>query len=174
MRVASWTTVVLLLALLSLSCDAPVLEAAHPRSAAPTLVPLRGQPYLQFTVRDDLGRDVVAYVSEPAPDGEAVPLAVYVQGSGCGSHFAQEGTRWVPRNGHMGLLEAADGRFRVLIVEKPGVRPGDDPRTTEQAAGRPEFRREHTLERWTEALLAAVRTARSALAPACRSTPMMP
>jgi dipeptidyl aminopeptidase/acylaminoacyl peptidase len=146
---------------LSLSCDTPVLEAAHPRAVPPKLVPVRGQPYLQFTVRDDLGRDIVAYLSEPPADGKPVPLAVYVQGSGCSSHFARENGRWTPRNGHMGLLEAAGGRFRVLLVEKPGVLPGDDPRTPEQTAGRPEFRREHTLERWTEALLAAVRTART-------------
>lgn len=163
-RVASLTFVVLpalLLSVLSSGCSAPTLEAANPRTPAPQLVPLRGQPYLQFKVRDDLGRDVVAYVSEPAAGGKALPLAVYVQGSGCGSHFAREGERWVPRNGHMGLLEAAEGRFRVLIVEKPGVHPGDDPKTPEESAGRPEFRREHTLERWTEALLAAVRTART-------------
>lgn len=161
MRVASLVTLLCPFLFLSLSCDAPVLEAAHPRLAAPKLVPLRGQPYLQFTVRDDLGRDVTAYVSEPAPGDRALPLAVYVQGSGCGSHFARQGERWIPRNGHTGLLEAADGRFRVLIVEKPGVFPGDDPTTPEQSAGRPEFRREHTLERWTEALLAAIRTART-------------
>jgi len=161
-RVAPWTTLAALpLLLLSLSCDTLQLEAANLRPVPPKLSPLRGQPYLQFKVRDDLGRDVVAYVSEPASGGKAVPLAVYVQGSGCGSHFARQGDRWVPRNGHMGLLEAAQGRFRVLIVEKPGVIPGDDPTTPAESAGRPEFRREHTLERWTEALLAAIRSART-------------
>lgn len=144
-----------------LSCSAPILEAANPRARPLQFVALRGQPYQQFTVRDDLGRDVTAYISERPATGETLPLAVYVQGSGSGSHFAREGDRWVPRNGHMGLLEAAHGRFRVLIVEKPGVAPGDDPHEPDAAAGNATFRREHTLERWTEALLAAVRTART-------------
>ena len=105
----------------SLSCSAPALEAANPRAEPIALAALRGQPYLKFTVRDGLGRDVTAYVSEPSDAGPDLPLAVYVQGSGCGSHFARTGNGWVPRNGHMGLLEATAGRFRVLIVEKPGV-----------------------------------------------------
>jgi pimeloyl-ACP methyl ester carboxylesterase len=150
----------LILALLQ-SCSAPTLEAANPRAEPITPVALRGQPYLRFTVRDDLGRRVTAYVSERTDPQATLPLAVYVQGSGCGSHFAQVGDRWVPRNGHMGLLEAASGRFRVLIVEKPGVEPGDDPKTPRAAAGSAVFRREHTLERWTEALLAAIRAART-------------
>ena len=145
----------------SLSCSAPALEAANPRAEPIALAALRGQPYLKFSVRDGLGRDVTAYVSEPSAAGPDLPLAVYVQGSGCGSHFTRTGNGWVPRNGHMGLLEATAGRFRVLIVEKPGVAPGDDPQTPEATAGSALFRREHTLERWTEALLAATRAART-------------
>lgn len=58
------------------------------------------------------------------------------------------------------LLEEAKGRARILIVEKPGVKYLDDPppvRPVEKAS--PEFLKEHTLPRWAEANVAALRAA---------------
>lgn len=61
------------------------------------------------------------------------------------------------QNGHSLVQRAGEGRARTLIVEKPGVQYLDDPQDPQSRAGSPEFRREHTLERWTEAVEAAIR-----------------
>jgi uncharacterized protein (TIGR03067 family) len=56
------------------------------------------------------------------------------------------------------LLNACKGRLRVLLVEMPGVAFGDQPRNPSTAEeGSAEFRKEHVLPRWVEAVNAAVR-----------------
>jgi dipeptidyl aminopeptidase/acylaminoacyl peptidase len=70
------------------------------------------------------------------------------------------GDRIVPRNGHATITDAASGRARVLIVEKPGVVFLDDPAPGDP--GSDAFRREHTLERWAAAIIAAAEAARAA------------
>src|SRR5207245_2206122 len=56
------------------------------------------------------------------------------------------------------LKSAAKGRIRVMVVEKPGVAFGAVPKKPGSAEeGSAEFRREHTLPRWVEAVNAALR-----------------
>ncbi len=88
-----------------------------------------------------------------------MPLAVFVQGSGCSSLFHREGERIM--QGAFGLLlDATRGRSRVLVVEKPGVQFLDkqtDPADAKTC--RPEFLAEHTLDRWTAAIIASIKAA---------------
>jgi erythromycin esterase len=119
-----------------------------------------GVPFDRYTTRDSLGRTITFYLSRP-PRGstEKLPLAVFVQGSGCASVFSRKDGKTAGGLQNL-LLAAGKGRLRVLVVEKPGVRFGDLPRQPGSAAeGTAEFRKEHVLPRWVEAVNAVVRAA---------------
>lgn len=117
--------------------------------------PIRRQPYARYLTLDSLGRAITFFLS----DGEdrALPLVVYVQGSGSSSHFVSAPPGFASATGHASLVDAARGHARVLLVEKPGVVFGTDGRGDPS----PEFRREHTLERWSAAIVAAITAART-------------
>ncbi len=100
--------------------------------------------------------------ASPGLNNRARPIAVFIQGSGGGSLFGElpDGRRYGGISNI--LLSLADARFRVLCVEKPGVAflsqatpPGSAEGCTD------EFKREHTPERWTAAIVAATRAARA-------------
>lgn len=135
-----------------------LIPAASPAQANPAAI-ARGrvpsQPYLAYEVEDALGRQIAWYLSEPRAASPR-PLIVYVHGSGHQSLFRRVDGRVVPANGHATLVDVATGTARVLIVEKPGVtlyENGDAPPSAT-------FRKEHTLERWVEAITAAILAAR--------------
>lgn len=142
----------------------PSVEAQErPGGEAPASIP--GQPYLGFTVSDSLGRGIQAYVSEDH-GGRALPLVLYVQGSGAGSLFRRhESGRVGGAFGHSTVGDVFSGTARVLLVEKPGVSYLDDETPTSEA--RSEFREEHTLDRWTVALEGAITGACSRAEIAC-------
>lgn len=123
---------------------------------------MRRQPWLSYQTEDSLGRAIDFYLSEPSPGDSALPLAVYVHGSGGTSHFVQDGDRIVGQNGHSTINDVVRGKARLLIVEKPGIAylmsPGD---SGIAASEYDQFRREHTLDRWCEAIHAAIIAARS-------------
>jgi len=127
-------------------------------SPAGTHVP--GQPYSRYATTDGLGRAVTFYVSEVPASDEALPLAVFVQGSGCHSLFRREGERIVPTSGHASLVDAVAGRARVVVVEKPGVEPFDAPSSMDARTCSETFRKEHSLARWAQAVEAALDAAR--------------
>ena len=119
-----------------------------------------GHPFRRYSAQDAFDRTVHFYVSE-APDTDTpAPLVVFVQGTGCSSHFTTAGRRILA--GLPSLLHQVVGsRTRVLAVEKPGVEYLDDQGDRSmQEACRPQFAREHTLERWTEAIAAVIRASR--------------
>jgi pimeloyl-ACP methyl ester carboxylesterase len=118
-------------------------------------------PYRRYTTADSLGRSITFYLSTP-PDGKAeerLPVALWIQGSGCQSLFNKQKDR--TSDGLQGvLLKEARGRARILAVEKPGVKFQDRPARPGTAEGASEeFLREHTLPRWAEANVAALRAA---------------
>ena len=118
-----------------------------------------GQPFREYSTIDDLGRKVRFYVSEPQRSIEKLPLVVYVQGTGCSSHFTRRNGQ-VLKGVHSLVYDVLRGRARVAVVEKPGVEPFDDPGDRPmQESCRPEFFYEHTLDRWSEAIAAAIRSA---------------
>jgi uncharacterized protein (TIGR03067 family) len=116
-----------------------------------------GVPFDRYTTRDAFGRVITFYLSHPPSNAtEKLPVAVFIQGSGCASVFSR-------RDGKVSgglqnlLLAAGKGRLRVLVVEKPGVQFGDVPKQPGSSEeGSADFRREHVLPRWVEAVHAAL------------------
>ena len=124
---------------------------------------VKSQPYERYFTTDKFGRTITFYLSELPKDAPAkLPLVVYIQGSGCQSNFGQRDGRIFPQNGHATVGDAVRGRARLLIVEKPGVKFLDTPQHPGGTEGASEeFLREHTLDRWAEAVSAAMNAARS-------------
>lgn len=112
--------------------------------------------FTRLTTSDAYGRTIESYLSD-APDAEPRPLVVSVQGSGCGSVFGLTDSGRVYGGLQNVVLGDFGDRVRVLVVEKPGVAFGDQPDRPGIGEGCPEvFLREHTVERWTEALRASI------------------
>lgn len=120
--------------------------------------PVSGQPYERFATRDHFGRGITFYLSRVPQTSSPLPLVVYIQGSGCGSLFDRKDAKVFPKLGHATLVDVTRGKARVLIVEKPGVAFLEQTENCGQAS---EFNREHTLERWAEAVESALRAART-------------
>jgi predicted esterase len=117
-----------------------------------------GTAFHRYSTQDRFGRTITFYLSASSAERPA-PLAVFVQGTGCASHFQREGER-ILQGAHTLLNDAAHGRARILAVEKPGVQFLDTPPDASDAKTcRQEFLVEHTLDRWTEAIVASIRAA---------------
>lgn len=107
-------------------------------------------------------RDGVAAAptSPPAattPEPIRVPLVVFIQGSGAGSHFIRVGEKTGVTTGFPYIHDALKGRGRVLVVDKPGVEFFSQPGQPGSAEGASDaFKREHTLDRWAEAVRASI------------------
>ncbi len=117
------------------------------------------QPFRRYVTKDRHGQPLTFYLSVPPADGHPLPLIVWIQGTGCSSHFVTAGGRM--SRGLQGILSAvARGRARVLAVEKPGVEFLDDPPDDGDARGcRPEFREAFTLDRWATTIADAIQAA---------------
>jgi dienelactone hydrolase len=113
------------------------------------------QPYDRYTTTDAHGRTIDWYLSEEPPDAKPLPLIVFVQGSSYVSQFVESDGRVIGQHGHLTLRDAVAGRARLVIVEKPGVQYLDAPSQPPT-----EFRKQHTLDRWVEAVHAAIEAAR--------------
>ena len=128
---------------------------AQPRYTPTVVGPIREMGYTTFSTTDSLRRDITFFMSDAPSRGAPLPLVVYVHGSGHRSHFQRAPDGVTPTNGHATLADAVEGRARVLVVEKPGVALFDDGEQPASTA----FREQHTLERWTEAVVAATTAA---------------
>jgi dipeptidyl aminopeptidase/acylaminoacyl peptidase len=115
-------------------------------------------PFEQFTVKDALGRTITAYLSRPTKESadKRLPVILFVSGSGCQSVWTRHENK--VNAGLQGLLwQLAKGRARILVVEKPGVKPLDTPsRLGGSMDASREFLVEHTLPRWAIANAAAL------------------
>lgn len=136
------------------AADAPVLRRDE--------TPLADVPFVRYFTTDAHAREITFYLCESKDAPGPLPLVVYVQGSGCQSNFMELGGRVVCAGPHGLLLPLLAGKAHLLIVEKPGVpflfappRPGGADGASE------EFLREHTLPRWSAAIGAALRAART-------------
>ena len=117
-----------------------------------------GTSFHRYSTQDQLRRTITFYLSDSATD-RSVPLAVFVQGSGCASLFHRQGER-IMQGAFVLLLDATRGRARVLVVENPGVQFLDEQADPADAKTcRPEFLAEHTLDRWTAAIVASIKAA---------------
>jgi len=117
-----------------------------------------GLPFEQYLVKDRLGRQIKFYLGTE-PQGIPAYLALFVPGTGAYSQF------FVRQNGktmvvHHEFHEICGDRARVLIVEKAGIPFGRMPEERGRMDNAPEeFRRDFALERWVEALRAALEAA---------------
>ena len=117
-------------------------------------------PYIGYSVSDRFGRRIRFFVTTEESSVQKLPIIVSVLGSGADSNFLKRGDRLL--DGHRVLREVFKGKARILIVEKPGVKIGEHPEKVGSSEGSSEeFRREYTLERWSEAVSAALRAART-------------
>jgi pimeloyl-ACP methyl ester carboxylesterase len=141
--------------LLWIVASAIAVESPHLEAEAATL----GVPFHRYTTKDALGRTITFYLSAPPNKEPAskLPVVLFIGGSGCQSLFSKQGERVAGSYQNL-LLGEAKGRARVLAVEKPGVNYLDRPARPGSAQGASEeFLKEHTLPRWAEANIAALR-----------------
>jgi dienelactone hydrolase len=143
----------LVLALLpSLACAQELYQALKdPQSPAEIA-------YTRYFTKDRFGRKITFYIN--GDQRQTLPIVVSVLGSGAFSNFIRRDDRIL--DGHRTPRELFGQRAHILIVEKPGVDFLEQhPNSGTAVDGSPEFRRQHTLERWAEAISAAVRAART-------------
>ena len=113
----------------------------------------------QYLTVDKFNRTITFYLQQSA---SKLPLIVYLNGSGGGSNFAPRGERFLGSHIYENFLQPAVNRARLLLVEKPGVRLHEEPTQWGTAEGcSKEFLQENTLDRWTEAINAAIRAAQT-------------
>ncbi len=118
-----------------------------------------GTQFERLAATDTLGRPIAFYLSGSAT---AKPLALVIQGSGCSALFRPLADGTMSAVGYHNVFRSVGGdRYRVLAVEKPGARGTSEPPVGGTAEGCPQaFLEEHTVERWAEALVAALAAAR--------------
>ena len=119
-------------------------------------------PYHRYFTRDVFERRLIFYITKPANPAVRLPLVVSIVGSGADLNFIRRDGRIL--NGHRALRAIFAGRANVLIVEKPGVSFCEHSKrmgTLDGASN--EFRNEYTLDRWAEAVTAALRASRTLL-----------
>ena len=131
-------------------------QAVRDSVSSPTI------PYTRYFTKDKFDRQITFYIH--GDQSKRLPIVVSVLGSGAYSNFIRIGDEI--RDGHRAAREAFGDRAHVVVVEKPGIEfleqhgPQGNPSGTEAGAS-PEFLRENTLDRWAEAVNAALRAARS-------------
>ncbi|MGE5177063.1 MAG: alpha/beta hydrolase family protein [Hyphomicrobiales bacterium] len=143
----------------ALAADLPLAVSERYRPIRDQAV--SGTPYVRYRTVDRFGRTITFYLGSAPDTTKALPLAVFVQGSGGFSLFSMKGGRIAGAYGQPSVVDAFYGRARLLVVEKPGVAFLTPEPPSGASPGSAEFRREHTLPRWSEAVEAAVQAART-------------
>lgn len=143
---------------------APILVFLSAASAQSRYQPAKdpqsppGIPYTRYYTLDRFDRRITFYVD--GNQTERLPIVVSVLGSGAFSNFIRRGDRIL--DAHRTAREAFSARAHILVVEKPGIRFLEQhPDCGTATQGSAEFRRQHTLERWAEAVSSALRAART-------------
>jgi predicted esterase len=104
---------------------------------------------------DKFGRKITFFVSMPTQN-KPLPLVLFINGSGGQSAFQKTQNGIIGTYSYDSILKAANGRARLVVVEKPGAQL-----FSQNGRGTEEFLKEYTLDRWTEANNAAVSALRS-------------
>ena len=117
--------------------------------------------YQRYFTKDKFDRQITFYLSKARRTTEALPLVVFVQGSGSQSLFwkmeTEQGKIIVSGGQENVARRFFSDRVRILLVEKPGVTFLKQPsRPGSAEEGSKEFNREFSLSRWTEAINAAI------------------
>ena len=151
------------LCLSGLAACASTGQVTHPQGAyrLECAGPVPGLPCERNFTVDRFGRRIEFYLYIPeAAKATPLPLVVFIQGSGCRSLFGKDPKtgQILDFSGHSVIPEALGGRAVTMVVEKPTVKFLDP--DAGEAPPPESFSKEHTLERWSEAVVAAVRAAR--------------
>lgn len=119
--------------------------------------PVGGTPFERHFIVDDTGRKITYYMSRPktAP----APLMLMIQGSGCVPVLNEQ------RGGAYSTLFdmlpfGQEGRFTLLVVEKPFAARSDGQNEGPAQACNPAFHDDFTSETWLRALRASMQDAR--------------
>jgi pimeloyl-ACP methyl ester carboxylesterase len=155
--------VILWLCFSSVSAKSPEDDRSVMAKSTDTVIRCPKHSFQQYQTKDSLGRDITFYISEPLSTRKAVPLVVYINGSGGDSVFSKDKRGNVQCSpAYDTLLRPMQNRARLLIVEKPGVKLFAEAKPFGTMIGcSEEFLREYTLDRWTEAINAAIAAGRS-------------
>lgn len=108
---------------------------------------LPDQPYDKYEL--ETNKDTLTFYLSVSSRKENLPLIVYVQGSGMNSLFEKRNGRIVSSYGHMSWFDAGQEKYRVLIIEKPGVR-------YLQTGESPEFDKKFSLDTWSHTIQTAI------------------
>jgi pimeloyl-ACP methyl ester carboxylesterase len=115
---------------------------------------LKSTGFDAFTATDKLDRKIAYYLERA--DAKPLPLVVILGGSGCESVWAKRGDKVSGRFQNV-VRAIGKGRVRTMTVEKPGVPLFNEGKVPGTALECPKaFLEEHTLDRWAEAVSAAI------------------
>jgi pimeloyl-ACP methyl ester carboxylesterase len=115
-------------------------------------------PFRRYFAEDGSGRRIVFYLSGAPSGNRPLPLVVWIQGTGCSSHFGRHAGR-ITSGLQSVLYSVTGGRAVVLAVEKPGVQFLDE--VDDMKNCRPEFLANYTLDRWAGTIADAIAAAQT-------------
>lgn len=108
---------------------------------------LPNQPYDKYEL--NIGKDSMTFYLSVTSHKEDLPLIVYIQGSGMSSLFVEQDKRIIPTLGHMTWFSVGQERYRILIVEKPGIK-------YLQTGESKSFDQNFSLENWSNRIVNAI------------------
>jgi pimeloyl-ACP methyl ester carboxylesterase len=115
--------------------------------------PIPGTPFERHIIEDDAGRRITYYLSRPK--AAVAPLLLMLQGSGCVPVLEEH--KGTTSSTYFNVIPfAQEGRFSVMVVEKPFA-------VEKPAQGQPcsaRFNTDFTAKSWLKALQASLRDAR--------------
>lgn len=81
---------------------------------------LPNQDYNKYELKTS--KDTITFYLSTTNQKENLPLVVYIQGSGWNSLFNERNGKIIPTSGHSVWANVGKEKYRILIVEKPGVK----------------------------------------------------
>lgn len=104
-------------------------------------------PYDKYELKKT--NDTITFYLSVTSYTENLPLIVYIQGSGMSSLFNERNGRIVSASGHMTWFNVGEEKYRILIVEKPGIK-------YLQTGESESFDKKFSLENWSNTIVNAV------------------
>ncbi|MDY3530262.1 prolyl oligopeptidase family serine peptidase [Riemerella anatipestifer] len=108
---------------------------------------LSNQPYDKYELASE--NDSLTFYLSVTSHKEDLPLIVYIQGSGMSSLFAEQNNKITPTLGHMTWFNVGQEKYRILIVEKPGIK-------YLQTGQSKSFDQNFSLENWSNRIVNAI------------------
>ncbi|MBK9284377.1 MAG: hypothetical protein IPM51_08645 [Sphingobacteriaceae bacterium] len=115
-------------------------------------VKVKRQPYYKYDLSDKTNNDTITYYLSEFNKQKALPLVVYIQGSGYSSLFDSDTSgKIIPKHGHVSFAYACEKNAKVLIIEKPGVY------YLENTSVNLDFDKKFSLESWSDRIVNAIK-----------------